>query len=393
MPEPLRILELRSVRGTGGGPEKTILSSASVCEPDTHAVTVCYIRDRRDKIFAIDQRAAALGIDYVEIWERHSFDLSIWPALRQLVRSRRIDIVHSHDYKTNLYAWLLGKIEPVVPLATLHGYTGRSIRERFYYAADKRLVRGFPALIAVSEDLRREIIRAGSRPDRIRRILNGIDHDVFRRDHTQRERARAALGLSSSDIVVGAVGRLELQKRFDLLIQAFHAVVQRHPTMRLQLIIAGDGSLRRELEHERDRLDLGAVRLIGHQEDVTLLHHALDVFVQSSDYEGTPNAVLEAMAMETPIVATAAGGTTELVTPDIHAVVVPVGKPDALAAGIERVLADPDGARRRALAARRRVEYELSFRVRMSTMESVYDTLAGIKRKAAPCEVTAAPTS
>ena len=392
MPEPIRILELRSVRGTGGGPEKTILASASLSEPDRYAVTVCYVRDQRDDVFAIDRRAAVLGIDYVEILERHSFDFSIWPALRQLVQSRRIEIVHSHDYKTNLYAWLLGKAEPIVPLATLHGYTGNSMREQFYYAVDKRLVSWFPALIAVSEDLRAEVIRAGARPERICRILNGIDHHAFRRDESRRPHARAALALNSSDIVIGAVGRLERQKRFDLLIQAFHAIVRRNPTRPLRLIIAGDGSLRRELELERDRLDPGMVRLLGHQQDVTLLHDALDVFVQSSDYEGTPNAVLEAMALETPLVATAVGGTTELVTPDVHGVIVPSGECEALATGIERVLADPDAARRRTLAARQRVEHELSFRARMSRIEGVYDTLAATKRGAGPVRL-AAPSS
>jgi glycosyltransferase involved in cell wall biosynthesis len=389
MPDPVRILELRSVRGLGGGPEKTILSGASLADPARYAITVCYIRDRRDTTFEIDVRAGALGIDYVEIIERHSFDFSIWPALRSLVRTRRIAIVHSHDYKTNLYGWLLGKVEPIAPLATLHGYTGRSMRERFYYAADRRIVSRFPALIAVSEHLRGELIRAGSRPERVLRILNGIDDQLFCHDPARRAPARAALGLSSSDIVIGAVGRLEQQKRFDLLLQAFNAVSLRNNTTSLRLIIAGDGYLRRTLEDERRRLGLDTVRLIGHQHDVSLLHHALDVFVQSSDYEGTPNAVLEAMAVETPIVATAVGGTTELVTPDVHAIVVPPGQPDALAAGIERVLADPEGTRRRALAARRRVEGELSFRARMSAVESVYDTLAGPPRDSEGCRAYA----
>ena len=188
---PLHVLELRTVRGTGGGPDKTILQGTALTDREKYEVTICYVRDARDTVFDIDRRARELPVRYVEVVEQHSLDRRIWPALRQLVRDLEIEIVHGHDYKTNLYAWLLGRVEPVVPLATLHGYTGRSIRERFYYAADKRLVRWFPALIAVSEDLRREIIRAGSRPDRILRILNGIDHDVFRRDHTQRARARA----------------------------------------------------------------------------------------------------------------------------------------------------------------------------------------------------------
>src|SRR5436190_12996101 len=135
---PVRVLELRSVRGTGGGPEKTILAGAARSDPRRFAVTVCYIRDRRDDVFALDSVAAGLGVDYVEVIERHSFDRAIWPALRALVRSRRIDIVHAHEYKTDLLAWLLGRAEDVVPLSTVHGWSGGGVRETWlYYPADR----------------------------------------------------------------------------------------------------------------------------------------------------------------------------------------------------------------------------------------------------------------
>jgi len=344
---------------------------------------VCYIRDRRDDVFTIDERAARLPVDYVEILERHSFDPSIWPALRRLTRERRIDIVHSHDYKTNFYAWLLAKVEPVVPLATLHGYTGLSSRERLYYAVDKRIVSRFPLTIAVSDDLRRELVRTGSHPDRVVRVLNGIDDRLFRRDDSLRSHARALLELGPSDMVVGTVGRLAHQKRFDVLIQAFHELCRRRRHDALRLVIVGDGSLRRTLEQECARLAVPNVRLVGHRDDVVLLHHAFDVFVQSSDYEGTPNAVLEAMALGTPIVATDVGGTTELVTPDVHGLIVPAREPAAIAEAIERTFADTEATRRRVAAARRRVETELSFRARMSAVEHIYDTLAGPESNAA----------
>src|SRR5947207_917056 len=101
MSRPVRVLELRSVRGTGGGPEKTILMGAARADRARFAVTVCYIRDARDGVFSIDGRAAPLGVDYVEVHERHSLDPRIWPELRRLVRERRIDIVHAHEYKTD----------------------------------------------------------------------------------------------------------------------------------------------------------------------------------------------------------------------------------------------------------------------------------------------------
>src|ERR1700741_542229 len=94
--DPVRVLELRSVRGTGGGPEKTILFGAAQADPRRFAITVCYLRDPRDSAFAVAGWATELPIDYVELEERRSFDPRLWPALRQLVRDRRIDIVHAH---------------------------------------------------------------------------------------------------------------------------------------------------------------------------------------------------------------------------------------------------------------------------------------------------------
>jgi glycosyltransferase involved in cell wall biosynthesis len=380
---PIRVLELRSVRGTGGGPEKTILHGAALSDASQYAVTVCYIRDLRDTIFEIEKRAAALGVDYVEVRERHSFDFSIWPVLRRLVTDRAIDIVHSHDYKTNLYAWLLGRRAGIVPLATLHGYTGNSRREAFYYAADKRLVRRFPLLIAVSEDLRRELIRTGSDPARVVRILNGIDHRDFHRDDQLRGSARAALKLDDRQIVIGAVGRLEQQKRFDLLMDACACLKHRQPAVPFKLVIAGEGSLRQDLERHRTRVGLDTdCELLGLRSDVTTLHHAFDVFVQSSDYEGTPNAVLEAMALETPVVATDVGGTSELVRHGIDGLIVPPGHPEAVADAVEQLLSDSEGTSRMVESARRRVEGELSFAARMETVERIYDRLAPLARTA-----------
>jgi glycosyltransferase involved in cell wall biosynthesis len=375
MTRPIRILELRSVRGTGGGPEKTILLGAARSDPARFAVTVCYLRDARDGVFSIDTKAGDLPVDYVEILEQHSFDRSVWPRLRALVRARGIDIVHAHEYKTDLLAWLLSRFEGVTALSTVHGWTGHSQRERwFYYPLDKRILALFPKLIAVSSDIRRNLIQHGARPDRVTTVLNGIDHRAFRRDPAKVASMRSQLGLRDEDIVIGDVGRLEPQKRFDLLVDAVAALRASQP--HVKLLIAGEGSLREALAQQIARLGLGDVcRLLGHRADVTDLHHAFDLFVQSSDYEGTPNSVLEAMALETPVVATDVGGTAELVRDGIDGLIVPPGNLPALVRAIETALADTGATAVRAASARRRVETDLSFDARMAAVEAIYTDL------------------
>jgi glycosyltransferase involved in cell wall biosynthesis len=377
---PVRVLELRSVRGTGGGPEKTILLGAAQAGPGVR-VTVCYLRDARDPVFGIDRRAATAGVDYVEVPERHSLDPAIWRRLRELVRARAIDVVHAHEYKTDLLAWLLARSTGAAPLATAHGWTGHSRRERLvYYPADKRVLGRFPVVVAVSSDVKADLVASGCRPERVRVLLNGIDHHVFKRDQARVPEARARFGVRDGHVAIGAVGRLEPQKRFDLLIAAFARVRDAHPSA--QLLIAGDGSLRQTLQAQIDVHRLGSCcHLLGQVEDVPLFHHALDLFVQSSVYEGTPNAVLEAMALQTPIVATNVGGTAELVTDGREGLIVPPGDSDALVSAMENVLADVAAAASRAAAARVRVETDLSFERRLRSLESIYHELARARRR------------
>lgn len=378
MAQPIRVLELRSVRGTGGGPEKTILLGAARSDPAKAAVTVCYVRDDRDAAFGIAGRARELGVAYEEIRERHSFDLSIWPALVRLIRGRRIDIVHAHDYKSDVIAYGLARITPARPLATAHGWITNTGRERFYARWDQRLLARFPLAIAVSEPIRQAIVARGGDPARVRRIPNGIDTCEFRRDAALGPVVRDALGIPRDAVVIGSIGRLEPEKRLDLLLEAVHRLP---PAFAPHVLVVGDGSQRSALERQARALGLEArVRFTGQRADVRDLHHAADVYVQSSASEGFPNALLEAMAIGVPAVATRVGGTPELIDDGVHGLLVPSGDAGAIAAAIERSLVRAEETRTRVAAARARIERELSFDARQAAVERVYDDLLALTR-------------
>ena len=224
------------MRGTGGGPEKTILLGAAQADPGAFAVTVCYIRDARDTVFGIDERAGELGVDYVEMLETHSFDrgglagsCGAWSA------SARIDIVHAHDYKTDLLAWLLrasrrrsSRCRP----RTAGPATARA-SGRLYYPLDKWLLGAVPLRHRGVEPDPRRADRA-RRAARARRV-SPQRHRPPRVPPRPRARSRRPAPRSASapgDVVIGAVGRLEPQKRFDLLIEAFAALRATHPELR-----------------------------------------------------------------------------------------------------------------------------------------------------------------
>jgi glycosyltransferase involved in cell wall biosynthesis len=236
-------------------------------------------------------------------------------------------------------------------------------------------------VVAVSGEIKSVLVDRGARPDRITVVLNGIDHRVYRRDRGQEMQARAELGLGPDEEVIGSIGRLEPQKRFDLLIDAVAALLPERPQSRL--VIAGDGSQRETVSaHAAARLPPHAYRLLGHREDVIRLHHAFDCYVQSSDYEGTSNSILEAMALETPIVATDVGGTNEMIRDRETGLIIRPGDAKALSAAIAEVFLHQPMAAARARTARLEVETVLSFERRMERVEGIYDRIAQTHHRA-----------
>ncbi len=144
-----------------------------------------------------------------------------------------------------------------------------------------------------------------------------------------------------------------------------------------ELHVVGDGPLRGSAERLAGELGLGeSVRFLGHREDVPeLLAHA-ECALLASDYEGCPLSVVEAMAASVPVVATAAGGTAELVTPGRTGTLAPRGDADALAAALEDVLADPARAAELGAEGRRNAEADLSLERMVERLVGLYDELA-----------------
>jgi glycosyltransferase involved in cell wall biosynthesis len=261
-------------------------------------------------------------------------------------------------------------------VATSHGWTGNGFVERFiYYPGDRRVLRSFDRVIAVSDDIRDKLLRSGVSSNKVSVLLNGIDPNKYIASPQVRESARRELGLAEHDVVLGAVGRLERQKRFDLMLVAFRSIRERIPHARL--LIAGEGSLKSAIQSQINQLGLtDYCRLLGHCDNVRDIFQSFDVLVQSSDYEGTPTVVVEAMALGIPIVATDAGGTAQLAFPDQHALIVPCGDTNALANAVMEVLSDSDATLRRTTLARERAETELTFEHRVEQLTKIYEGLA-----------------
>ena len=274
----------------------------------------------------------------------------------------RPDIVHTHGYRADVLHGRVARKRGIPTVTTVHGFTGGDWKNRLYERLQRRAHRRFDGVVAVSEPLKAELADAGVPSDRIYCIRNAW----VRRPLLDRSAAREQLGLDANRIWVGFVGRLSREKGADIFVEA----VARLDDARGAVI--GTGSLRAALEARAEAADVaGRVRFIGMVPNAGRFMKALDVFVLSSRTEGTPIALLEAMAAGVPVVATRVGGVPDVVS-EAEAKLVEPERPTELAAAIGALLADRRSAQARARRARRKLRAEFSPEVWISRYDRVY---------------------
>lgn len=366
------VLHTRVVTGVGGGPEKTILNSPRFL-PDLGYRAICaYMRPAQDAGFAaLRSKARDASASLLEVDDGGPFDFGLVRKFIEMCRRHRVAIWHGHDYKSNLLGVLVRRQWPMKLVTTVHGWVKQTWRTPLYYALDRLSLRWYDRVICVSDDLHAATLRSGVRRDRCILIENAIDTAQFQR-HTSTEAAKEKLGFDPQRKLIGAVGRLSPEKGFDVLIHAVQQLISEG--LRVDLAVAGDGDERAQLAGLISSLGLsGQVRLLGYRADSQQLYEAFDVFALSSYREGLPNVVLEAMAMETPVVATAVAGVPRLISDDHDGLLVPPGDAAALAAALRKLLSDDALAQRLATAARATIEQRFSFERRMQKVARVYD--------------------
>jgi L-malate glycosyltransferase len=297
-------------------------------------------------------------------------------SLRSMLRDRRrSQIIHVHHiYMDAFMAGLLrGRLKtPVVVKAACGGSVGDMARltgvplSRFVFRVTRRIDR----LIAISGEIREELVAHGYRPASIVRIPNAVDVRNFR-PAGDPEVGKRELDLQGR--VVSFVGRLDPQKGLLCLLEAWKAVTLAYPDARL--LILGKGPQEAELRGAADRLGVsGRVAFVGERPDPRPYFAASDVLVLPSIAEGMSNVLLEAMAMGVPCVATRIGGTVDVLRGGVTGLLVEPNNVPQLSQGLLGLLEDRDLARRLGAAGRRAVEEAFS-------LDVVADRYVGLYRE------------
>ena len=282
-------------------------------------------------------------------------DIRVIPRLVRIMRSGKFDIVHTHMFASNF----LGRVAAIVAGVPIIVSTVQLIaaREKWWeILLDRALQFKTAMMISSSEAVRRSFIKRGIREDKIVTVYNGIDFSKFDSiDRVEaRDNIRRELGLDDGTFLVGTVARLRRVKGVEYLIEAAKHVVERVPDARF--LIVGDGPRKAELEYKVKQLDLSSRSIFaGTRGDVPAILSALDLFVLPSLSEALGIAVIEALLMRVPVVATNVGGVPEIVKSGETGLLVPPKDPIRLGEAIAYMHSNRDGAIAMARAGERRV--------------------------------------
>ncbi len=376
--QKINILHLRDSPWLDG-PGRTILETGARINPSKYGYYIGAFCKKHEQEHPFIRAIQERGLSVFRINESYSFDRSVIAQIRDLIERERIEIVHTHEVRSDIIGLIVGKLSGVPVVTTLHGWIENSLRGKVLIVFDKGILRFFDHVITVSEKMKQQVLHYGVRKDKVTALHNALVIEKYQRKDADNS-LRRELEIEDDTLLVGSIGRLSPEKGQSDFIRAAADVLKQFRNVKFLLI--GNG----QDEHRLRELvkNLGVAKeiiFLGYRSDMLDLYNNFDLVVQSSYTEGMPNVILEALAMEVPVIATDVGGTSEAVTNNETGILIQPGKPEELASKILDFVNNKDSFRRMAENGRKLVEAKFSIDERTRKLSLIYDRLIDEKRK------------
>lgn len=323
--------------------------------------------------------AAARGLQVLPLPSRNLGPRSALPALIRELRLGHINLLCTHGYKADILGVLAGRFAGVPVACFLRGWTGENRKVRIYETLDRLFLSLADRVVCLSENQAQRLMERRQVASRIRVVPNATDLPDYSPEQiaSARRQVRALFGLAFDCPLIASAGRLSPEKGVAVFLDAAAELLGRYPKVRF--LVFGEGPLRRELEFKSKRLGLGDhFRFAGFVARLREFLPGLDILVNPSFSEEMPNIVLEAMAAEIPVVATAVGGVPEIAGPDPAISLVPPGDPKAISEAVSAILNDPLNAKQLARRGRARVQHAYSPTRQRVQLHTLYRELLSI---------------
>ncbi|MBN1543379.1 glycosyltransferase [candidate division KSB1 bacterium] len=379
-----KILQLVSSGGFYGA-ENVILELAKAMRASEFDSLIGVFNNRYQPHLELAQEAHNLGLPVQLFPCAHPLDRHTLSHIRRVVAAEGIDLIHSHGYKANFYAWMAGKNRTSL-ITTCHLWTGTSLKNRAYEILDRTCLNRFDQIVAVSPALEAQVLAHGITRSKVQMILNGIDTVRFAKlSNTSPLKNSFSLPLEAP--IITTIGRLTEQKGHLYLLQAVPSILRSRPD--IHFLIVGDGHLKEKLQKSIQDLSISnSVHLVGAHKDIPGILALTDIFVLPSVDEGLPMVILEAMAAGKPIVATKVGGVAKAVEHNQTGLLIEPRDPHVLAIALLDLLQDINRCRALAQAAQRKAKADFSSAAMGSRYLEIYRTIVA-KRSSQPKQTSA----
>lgn len=299
----MRIFQLISSFGFFGA-ERVVLELSKELSLLGLKLYVGVFRNRQNPHTEVADRAEELGLKNEVFPCNGRFDPRAMLQIREFIRGKGIDFIHCHGYKANFYGLMATVFTNTPRITTCHNWIGTGFKMKSYERLDKIILRSFKVVIAVSDEIKKEILDSQIPKSKVSVINNGIDLSKF--NGVQNINIRQEFKIDPHCKVIGTIGRLSKEKGHIYFLQAAKEVLKRFP--KVIILIVGSGSLKEELEDQAKAIGLeDKVVFTGFRKDIPEIFSSMDVFVLPSLMEGLPMVLLEAMAAQKPIIATEVG--------------------------------------------------------------------------------------
>lgn len=379
--KPVRVLHLRDSPWFDG-PGRTIVETARQIDPDRvvlHVAAFCPA-GKSDTPFA--KCAAERGVELIPVEERSALDFRAVGQIVRLIDKLQIDVLHTHEFRSNLLGLICRMCRRVRMVSTAHGWIANTPRRRRIVALDKLLLRLYELVICVSRRVEEDLLAAGVAPGRITVVHNCLMLDQY--DRSIRSGGfREEITVSPGATVIANIGRLSPEKGQADFLRCAKGVVD--AGVNACFLLIGTGADEEALKRQAQELGIAhAVRFLGYRGDMNRIYRDIDVVVQSSYTEGLPNVILEALWMRVPVVATAVGGTSEIVEHDVSGLLVEPGAPQSLTDAILRVVRETGLRERLTVAGEDVIRLRFDFVQRTRRMMEIYESMAPQQVQHAP---------
>lgn len=335
--KPLNVLQFICPAGLYGA-EMWILALARYLDREEVNCSLAVTHESEDQNLAVVDRFEEMGLTAHRIPMKGRFDPLGILKLVQLVRQKKISIIHTHGYKSDILGLIVSKLTGVKILSTPHGFENvKDFKLQMFIRLGCLALRFYDHIAPLSEGLMEDMDRMGLTGKKIQLIRNGVDlYEV-----ASEKDKYVALSGEDTEKRIGYVGQMAHRKNVGDLIKAFDLLFRDHRNVRLTLV--GDGPMRKELERiARGLPSASRIEFTGYRGDRLRIMGRFDIFSMTSALEGIPRCMMEAMALGIPVAAYGIPGVDRLIINGKTGLMVPFGDAEGLKNCWEQLLYDEE---------------------------------------------------